>query len=60
MGNIRLKFYSVEKSSYWKHNSFFVFHMTGYEKKILKSKIKMLSFGQDLEFGYILRESVYE
>lgn len=34
--------------------------MTGYEKKILKSEIKMLSFGQDLEFGYILRESVYE
>ena len=25
-----------------------------------KSTINMLSFGQDLEFGYILRESVYE
>jgi len=59
MRNIRLKFYSVGKSSYWKHNSFFVFHMTGSEKK-KKSKIKMLSFEQDLEFGYILRESVYE
>ena len=29
-------------------------------KRKKKSKIKMLSFEQDLEFGYILRESVYE